>query len=238
MILRLARHPQVPAAGPGRTKTPLVVARAGATLPAMPALQQYASFRRVDLERVAPLLSSYAWRILLSTVVVALLAGVLYPATRTSIPEDPLLQSFDCAAPPCFPQTPLSRLSDVLVKLPPLGYALALMLSLPGLIFGFRYLLAGRDSLAASGLLAFFGTALVLVGTDVVPHVLNPCLTFGPQLSGVCGEFAGRWDVQDRWHTLLHTLLGAAPLVLVFAWLKRRWRRAADAQERTEVAVR
>ncbi|MEX2543349.1 MAG: hypothetical protein WD314_16205 [Trueperaceae bacterium] len=180
--------------------------------------------RKPDWQRLAPELSGYAWRVLLVTVAVALIAGVLYPASRTSIPEDPLLQSFDCPAPPCFPQTPASRLADVLVKLPPFGYAAALLLCLPGLIVGTRFLLAGRDSQAGPLLIGFLGTGLVLVGIDILPHVLNPCLSFGPQLPGLCGEFASRWDVQARWHTLLHAFLGAVPFTVAFAWLSGRWR--------------
>jgi hypothetical protein len=178
--------------------------------------------RGLDWERNAPLLAAHGWRALLLTVALALIAGLLYPASRTSIPEDPLLQSFECAAPPCFPQTPLSRLGDLLVRLPPLGYAAALLLCLPGLLLGARYLMNDRDGQAIPLLVAFFGTVVVLVGTDVIPHVLNPCPAFGPQLSGMCGEFAGRWDVQDRWHTLYHTLVGAAPLTALFGLLAGR----------------
>jgi hypothetical protein len=176
----------------------------------------------VDWQRKAPELASLGWRVLLFTVALALVAGLVYPASRTSIPEDPLLQSFDCPAPPCFPATPFSTLGDILVKLPPFGYAAALLLCLPALLVAAQHLLSGRDRLARPGLIAFFGTLAVLLGIDILPHVVNPCLEYGPQLPGLCSEFAGRWDVQARWHTLLHTLLGALPLVLLFSWVSRR----------------
>jgi hypothetical protein len=178
----------------------------------------------VDWQRKAPDLARLGWRTLLFTVALALVAGLVYPASRTSIPEDPLLQSFDCPAPPCFPATPFSTLGDILVKLPPFGYAAALLLCLPALFVAARNLLAGREQLVRPGLTAFFGTLAVLVGTDILPHVVNPCLEYGPELAGLCGEFAGRWDVQARWHTLLHTLLGALPLTLLFAWVSGRLR--------------
>lgn len=180
--------------------------------------------RGLDWQRLAPLLSGYGWRVLLVTVAVALVAGVLYPVSRTSIPEDPLLQSFDCPAPPCFPQTTASRLGDLLVRIPPLGYALAFLLAVPGVVIGVRHLLAGRDDEAVPLLLTFSAILLVLVGTDILPHVVNPCPSNGPRLTAVCGEFAGRWDVLDRWHTLFHTLLGALPLTVLFHFLIRRWR--------------
>jgi hypothetical protein len=207
-------------------KTPLAALRAGATLPAMSDLQgnRGRQGRALDWERLAPELASVGWRVLLITVAVALAAGLLYPVSRTSIPEDPLLQSFDCPAPPCFPQTFASRAGDLAVLLPPFGYALALLLCVPGLVIGARHLLAGRDAKARPGLLAFFGTVIVLVGIDILPHVANPCLTNGPRLTALCGEFAGRWDVQNRWHTLLHALLGAVPMTLLFAWVSGRWR--------------
>lgn len=179
-----------------------------------------------DWQQLARLGIWYGWRALLITVVVALLAGVVYPASRTAIPEDPLLQSFDCASPPCFPHTAASRSGDVLVKLPPIGYALALLLCLPAAIVGVRDLLAGRLPAARQLIVPFLATLLVLLATDVVPRVLNPCLAFGPQLGGLCGEFVGRWDVRDRWSTLHHTLLGALPFTLLFGWLSGRFRKS------------
>jgi hypothetical protein len=190
----------------------------------MPAAQESRASRgrKPDWERLAPELTSHGWRMLLITVALALIAGLLYPASRTTIPEDPLLQSFDCPAPPCFPQTFASRAGDLMVRLPPLGYGLALLLCVPGLIIGTLHLLAGRAAKARALLLAFFGTLVVLVGIDILPHVANPCLTSGPQLPALCGEFAGRWDVQERWHTLLHALLGAVPMTLLYAWASGR----------------
>lgn len=164
----------------------------------------------------------FAWRALLITVFLALVAGVIYPASRTTIPEDPLLQSFDCAEPPCFPQSPASRLGDVLVELPPFGYALALLLTLPGLLVGAHDLLEGRKEGAWRLITPFLGTLLVLIGIDVVPRLLNPCIAIGPSLDSLCGEFAGRWDVQARWRTLQHALLGSLPFTLLFGLFSGR----------------
>lgn len=178
--------------------------------------------RSPDWQRLAPVMLQYGWQVLVATVLIALVAGVVYPASRTQIPEDPLLQSFDCASPPCFPQTTASRLGDLLVRLPPIGYTLALLLCVPALLVGVRYVMAGQDAKAGPAFVAFFGTLTVLVGTDILPHVLNPCLGFGPRLDGLCGEFAGRWDVQERWHTLLHTLFGAIPFTVLLGWFTGR----------------
>lgn len=178
--------------------------------------------RSRDWRRIAGKGIWYGWRVLLFTALLALVAGVIYPATRTTIPEDPLLQSFDCAEPPCFPGTPASRLGDVLVVLPPIGYALALLCCLPGLLVGGRDLLEGRMESARRLIVPFLGTLLVLIGIDVVPRFLNPCIAFGPSMSGLCAEFAGRWDVQLRWHTLHHALLGAVPFTLLYGLLSGR----------------
>ena len=174
----------------------------------------------------------YAWRALLVTVLLAIVAGIIYPASRTTIPEDPLLQSFDCAAPPCFPQTPASRLGDVLVELPPFGYALAVLFCLPGLLVGGRDLLEGQMDAARRLITPFLGTLLVLICIDAVPRFLNPCTALGPSLGGLCGEFAGRWDVQLRWHTLHHALLGALPFTLLFGLFSGRiGKKRADSKD-------
>ncbi|MEX2536328.1 MAG: hypothetical protein WD273_12100 [Trueperaceae bacterium] len=181
--------------------------------------------RGLDWRRLAQAGTGYGWRALVYTVTLALIVGVFYPASRTVIPEDPLLQSFDCAAPPCFPQTAASQLGDVLVKLPPFGYLLAMLLCLPGFIVGIRDLRSQQTAAAGPLITPFVATLVVLIGADVLPRVLNPCLVLGSQLDAVCGEFAGRWNMQEQWNALHRTLLGALPFTALFAWAKGRRQR-------------
>ena len=160
----------------------------------------------------------YGWRVLILTALFALLAGIVFPATRTTIPEESLQQSMDCPVVPCVPETPASVVADTLVRLPFYGYLLALALCVPGLVIGIGDLRSGRMEGARRFIVPFLGTALVLICIDVVPRVINPCLILGPTMDGLCREFSGRWDVRPQWHYLHHALIGAVPSALLFGW--------------------
>ncbi len=62
----------------------------------------------------------------------------------------------------------------------------------------------------------FVGLPLFFIGTEIVPHLLNPCLMsalFGSQIwPGVCASSAqGGWEFADRWHVLDHMVVGVLP---------------------------
>jgi hypothetical protein len=118
-------------------------------------------------------------------------------------------------------------LRDVPIIAPFLGYGLAILLGVPSLILGGWDLLRRRPTRAARRLLVFAGPALVLIGTEIVPHVLSPCLLaelLGREAPGLCERTESGLDITDRWHALVHTLVGAVPMVALYGVGLRRWR--------------
>ena len=88
-------------------------------------------------------------------------------------------------------------------------------------------LLRGRWAAGARRLLAFVGPVLVVVGAEIVPHLLNPCLladALDSRLLGLCERTADGVDVAGRWHALDHTLVGALPMAALYRLALRRWR--------------
>jgi hypothetical protein len=125
----------------------------------------------------------------------------------------------DCPAPPCAPES-LPGLRDLATVLPTLGQLLAILLGFPSALVGGWDLLRGRPSDGGRRLLAFVGPILVLVGTEIVPHVATIGLCTAA--SEMC-RFSPEWgtDISDRWHPLAHGLLGALPMTVIY-WLTRR----------------
>jgi hypothetical protein len=69
------------------------------------------------------------------------------------------------------------------------------------------------------------GPVLVLLGGEVVPHVLNPCVPcnlWGAPPPSFCVRTAEGFDVPDRWHALDHAVVGFLPLSLLIAWSIKR----------------
>lgn len=81
-----------------------------------------------------------------------------------------------------------------------LGMLFVWILSLPGLLTGIWYGLRRRWSQAMPWFLVFFGPVLVfVVGDGLTPHLEIP------------------------WHQLVHTLLGALPLAVLYTLALRKW---------------
>ncbi len=106
--------------------------------------------------------------------------------------------------------------------------ALALLLSL--VAAGRR---RGRRGLGLAAV-AVGGPLLVLVGGELVPHLVNPCVL--PDLAGAeppgfewapgfCVTTPEGADVPDNWHALDHAVVGFLPVSLLVAWW---WRRSAS----------
>lgn len=82
----------------------------------------------------------------------------------------------------------------------------------------------GRRVLAV-GAVAVVGPLLVLIGGEVLPHVLNPCALpefVGAEPPGFCTRTPEGADIPESWHALDHALAGFLPLSLALAWCWKR----------------
>ena len=177
-------------------------------------------------QRAADRLARWAWLVLLASVALALVGGAVVGAWN---PEtgDPEPYVDECADPPCFGGGGLPGLADLPTTLPFLGYGLAIVLGLPSLLAGGWDVLRGRWAPGGRRLLAFVGPVLVVVGTEILPHLVSPCLpaALGADwLPPVCERTERGVDVADRWHALDHALVGALPMTTLFRLALRRWR--------------
>ncbi len=167
-------------------------------------------------------LARYVFGVLLIATALGILGGALSVLEGPSSTPGPSVQDDPCPAPPCFFD------ASELAGMPPsavpsllqlLGYTLAVALGVPGLPAAGRDLLRGRPALAAGRLLAFFGPLLILVGTELVPHLLACAL-----LPWTCEDHPRHgWTIVDQWHQLDHALVGALPLVALYGLALRRW---------------
>ncbi|MEO7846003.1 MAG: hypothetical protein ABIR82_11745 [Nocardioides sp.] len=128
-------------------------------------------------------------------------------------------------SPPCGPES----LPDLAV----LPVVLPLLLTGAAALLGIAILLvsvargAGHGRGALPLLLLALGPLVVLVGAEVVPHALNPCLL--GEIPGVCTrtrEYGT--DYADDVHLLGHAVVGWLPLSVGFAWLTLRQARIRD----------
>lgn len=66
------------------------------------------------------------------------------------------------------------------------------------------------------------GPVLVLVGAEVVPHVVTPC--WAGEVPAVCeADGDGGFDYPRTVHPFGHALLGWLPLTILYVWALRRW---------------
>jgi hypothetical protein len=157
------------------------------------------------------------------SVASGLLALVWFPDLPAAPPDA-------CADPPCWGLDLGGAL--LLVLLPFIAHLLLLGLAL--LIGGLTLLLGlvaaarGRGwNLLGLAAVAVVGPLLVLVGGEVLPHLVNPCALpalAGAEPPGFCTTTPDGVDVPDNWHALDHAVVGFLPLSLVVAWW---WRRRA-----------
>ncbi len=200
-----------------------------------PGSQDLAPAASARWQRAADRLARYGWVVLLAAVVAALVGGMVSAATWEPPAPDAevAVPGRDaCPDPPCFDVggEGLPGLRDLLMTIPILGYLLAVVLGLPSLLAGVWDALRGRWAAGGRRLLAFVGPTLLFVGTEIVPHLLNPCfwaLTLGGvRLPELYCAYSPEWgaDVTDRWHLLDHALVGALPLAALYWWALRRWR--------------
>ncbi|HUG74553.1 MAG TPA: hypothetical protein VMM81_02635 [Acidimicrobiia bacterium] len=176
---------------------------------------------RVWAERLA------RWAVVVVVVagVVAVALGLLALVWSPDLPDAP---PDACPDPPCFGidlggASPLLLLPSgahlLLLGIALLMGGLSLLLSLVAALRGH-----GRRALAV-GVTAVVGPLLVLVGGEVLPHLLNPCVLpdlAGMEPPGFCVRTAEGVDVADDWHLLDHALVGFLPLSLALAWWWKR----------------
>lgn len=150
-----------------------------------------------------------------------LLALVWFP----DVPDQP---QDACAAPPCWGLDVDG--ASAWVVLPFMAHLVLLGLALA--VGGFALVVAlvgavragGRSGLAHAGV-AVVGPLVVLVGGEVVPHLVNPCTLpelVGSGPPGFCDAAPEGADVPSTWHALDHAVVGFLPLALVVAWWWRR----------------
>ena len=192
----------------------------------MNAFEPVALARSARWQRVADGLARWAWPVLLASVALALVGGAIVGVWNpaTGAPE-PYVD--ECADPPCFGGGGLPGARDLPATLPFLGYGLAIALGLPSVLAGGWDVLRGRWAPGGRRLLAFVGPVLVVFGTEILPHLVSPCLpaALGADwLPPVCERTERGVDVADRWHALDHALVGALPMAALYRLALRRWR--------------
>ncbi len=124
--------------------------------------------------------------------------------------------------------TPGPGLRDLPMIISMLGYLMLILLGGPSLLASTWDFLRGRWAAGGRRMLVFVGPVLLLIDTEIVPHLLNPCLFAlelgGKRLPGMCDY--GEWgtDFAARWHLLDHTLVGALPFAALYWLALRKWR--------------
>lgn len=166
--------------------------------------------------------------------VAAVASGVLALVWSPDLPGAP---PDACPDPPCLGLDLGDASPWLLLLMAPLGL-LGVALLLGGLSLLLSLIAAARGQgrgVLAVGVAAVVGPLLVLVGGEIIPHLLNPCVL--PDLAGFeppdfCVLTSEGFDVPDDWHALDHALVGFLPLSLALAWWwkRRGWPSAARPQ--------
>ena len=184
--------------------------------------------RTTRWQEVSDRLAHYSWYVLLAATVLALVGGIVSAAAEPPDAAVPKANVDECLDPPCFGAGDMPGVQDLPVVVPTLGYLLAIVLGLPSLFAGGWNILRRRWRMGGRRLLVFVGPVLFLAGTEIVPHLLSPCLpaALGAEwLPPVCERTEQHGvDVADRWHTLDHALVGALLMAALYWLVLRRWR--------------
>ncbi len=179
-------------------------------------------------QRAADRLARYGWVLLVVSVMLGLIGSVVIVAVWQ--PHTYPVPGRDaCPNPPCFGTGGLPGLRDLPFVVTMLGYLFAIVLGVPSLVAGVWDVLHRRWAAGGRRFLPFLGPVLFFVGTEIIPHLLNPCFwalqLSGTRLSEFYCAYDPEWgaDLADRWHLLQHTLVGALPLAILYRWALRRW---------------
>ncbi len=176
-------------------------------------------------QRIVDRFARLGWLVLAVSVVAAILGGAVVAAWNPDT-EPPPPEATECIDPPCFGGGGLPGPEDLPMVVPFLGYGLALLLGVPSAIAGVWSLALGRWSEGFRRLLILVGPLLFIVGMEIVPHVVNPCLAAdlaSDDLPRFCERTESGPDITSRLHALDHALVGALPMALLYRWALHRW---------------
>ena len=160
--------------------------------------------------------------------VAAVASGLLLFVWSPDLPAVPPEET--CTEEPCFDFDTggLSPLAILAMGAHFLFLGVALTLGGLSLLLSLLAVVRGRGvQVLAVGAFAVAGPLLVLIGGEVLPHLLNPCVLpelAGAEPPGFCARTPEGIDVPDDWHALYHAFIGFLPLSLIVAWWSRRRR--------------
>lgn len=154
----------------------------------------------------------------LGSVVVAVVDPVATPAPTQQ----------QCADPPCLGGDGLPGAADLPMALSMFAYGIAALSGVPVGILALATMARRSWRSAIRMLIPALGPLLVLIGTELVPHVVNLCLAahlLNLPLPAFCTHGEHGVDVVDRLHLLQHTIFGAIPLGTAYWLALSRWYR-------------
>ena len=170
-------------------------------------------------------LARLGWVVLLISVAF-MIVGSAAVAVWNPDTEAPPAKTTACENPPCFGGGGMPSVADLPTVLAFAGYGLAVLLGVPGSLLGMGRVLRGRWRQGLPGLLVVAGPLLFVAGTELVPHVVNPCFAADltrNELPGFCERTESGADIGARVHALHHAVVGALPMAVLYTWALRRW---------------
>lgn len=171
-------------------------------------------------------LARIGWVILLVSVAF-MIVGSAVVAVWNPGTDSPPAETTECEDPPCFDLGGMPGAANLPTVVAFIGYGLAVLLGVPSAVAGAWSMLRGRWRRGLSGLLVVVGPLLFIVGTEIVPHVVNPCVVadvVSDDLPGYCERTESGADIDNRVHAFHHAVLGALPMAALYTWALRRWR--------------
>ena len=176
-------------------------------------------------QRPALRLAHTGWLILLVSVAV-MIVGSSVVAVWNPDTDPPPADTTECQNPPCFGGGGMPGVADLPTVVAFVGSGMAILLGVPRALWGAWSVLRGRWRPGVPGLLAVVGPLLFVAGTELVPHVLNPCFAVeltGNDLPGFCERTESGADIGSRVHALHHAVFGALPMAVLYTRALRRW---------------
>lgn len=176
-------------------------------------------------QRMAVRLARAGWLILLVSVAF-MIVGSAVVAIWNPDTDSPPAETAECEDPPCFGGGGMPGAADLPTVGAFVGYSVAILLGVPSAVAGLWHMVRGRWRLGLAGLLVVVGPLLFIVGTEIVPHVVNPCVVAdvaSDDLPGYCEQTESGVDIGGRVHALHHAVVGALPMAALYTWALRRW---------------